>query len=136
MTDRTVTSGRATPSVRVWIEYATVGALAFQAAHLLEHAAQLAYWFMNPTHAPWLTPWAESGQNLLVVDGTAASGSELPQEGKAADLPKGKPLFASVVGSRERRFCKRPRCSGLSSAFVSMQPASAECGRRIVGRQC
>ena len=77
MTDRTVTSGRATPSVRVWIEYATVGALAFQAAHLVEHAAQLAYWFMNPTHAPWLTPWAESGQNLLVVDGTAASGSEL-----------------------------------------------------------
>ena len=59
------------------VEYATVGALAFQAFHLFEHVAQLVYWLIHPTQAPWLTPWAESGRDLLVVDGTAASGSEL-----------------------------------------------------------
>lgn len=77
MSERTMTPSRSTQSVRVWIEYVTVGALAFQVAHLFEHVAQLAYWLVHPAHAPWLTPWAESGRDLLVVDGTAASGSEL-----------------------------------------------------------
>ena len=77
MIERALTQDRARPDVRVWIEYATVGALAFQAAHLLEHTAQLAYWFMNPTQAPWLTPWAQTGRDLLVVDGPTASGNEV-----------------------------------------------------------
>lgn len=54
-----------------------VAALIFQVVHFVEHVAQLGYWMTHPTEAPWLTPWAMAGRDLLVVDGTPASGNEL-----------------------------------------------------------
>ena len=52
-------------------------ALLFQLIHLIEHAAQLGYWFANPSHRPWLTPWAEAGRDALAVDGMAGTGNEI-----------------------------------------------------------
>lgn len=52
-------------------------ALAFQLFHLIEHAAQLTYWSGNPTEAPWLTPWAITGRDVLAVDGTPGGGNEI-----------------------------------------------------------
>jgi hypothetical protein len=52
-------------------------ALVFQLVHFIEHVAQLGYWAMHTSSAPWLTPWAMAGRELLVVDGTPASGNEL-----------------------------------------------------------
>lgn len=57
--------------------YVAVGALAFQAVHLIEHAAQLGYWFLHPDRAPWLTPWAAEGRDVLAVGGDPKLGSEL-----------------------------------------------------------
>ena len=54
-----------------------VAALIIQMAHLIEHMAQLTYWSMNPSEAPWLTPWAVAGRDLLAVDGTPAGGNEI-----------------------------------------------------------
>ena len=54
-----------------------IAALVFQLVHLIEHVAQLGYWAMHTSSAPWLTPWAIAGRELLVVDGTPASGNEL-----------------------------------------------------------
>ncbi len=54
-----------------------VAGVAFQAVHFVEHIAQAMYWVANPTAPPWLTPWAVVGRDALVVDGTAASGTEL-----------------------------------------------------------
>lgn len=54
-----------------------VFALVFQVVHFVEHVAQLGYWISHPTEAPWLTPWAITGRNWLIVDGTPASGNEL-----------------------------------------------------------
>jgi hypothetical protein len=54
-----------------------VAALVFQVVHFIEHVAQLGYWMSHPASAPWLTPWAIAGRDLLVVDGTPASGNEL-----------------------------------------------------------
>lgn len=59
------------------LRYAAVGALVFQGAHLIEHVAQLAYWFSHPTQTPWLTPWAAEGRDLLAVGGEGAIGNEL-----------------------------------------------------------
>lgn len=57
--------------------YVAVGALAFQAVHLIEHAAQLGYWFLHPDRAPWLTPWAAEGRDALAVGGRTMLGGEL-----------------------------------------------------------
>lgn len=54
-----------------------VATLVFQVVHFIEHLAQLGYWMMHPSSAPWLTPWAMAGRDMLVVDGTPASGNEL-----------------------------------------------------------
>ena len=51
--------------------------LVFQLVHFVEHVAQLGYWAMHTSSAPWLTPWATAGRELLVIDGTHASGNEL-----------------------------------------------------------
>lgn len=51
--------------------------LAFQLFHFIEHVAQLAYWLGNPTKAPFLTPWATAGRDILAVDGTAGGGNEI-----------------------------------------------------------
>ena len=59
------------------IRDAAVVALVFQVVHFVEHMAQLSYWLANPTQAPWLTPWATVGRDVLAVDGTAGGGNEL-----------------------------------------------------------
>lgn len=59
------------------VQYAAVGGLAFQVVHLIEHVAQTAYWAAHPTEAPWLTPWATAGRDMLVVDGKVPTGNEL-----------------------------------------------------------
>lgn len=60
-----------------WAQYAVVGGLAFQVFHLLEHMLQTGYWFLNPTEAPFLTPWAAAGRDMLIVGGKVATGNEL-----------------------------------------------------------
>lgn len=59
------------------LKYLAVGALAFQVVHFIEHIAQLGYWLMHPVEAPWLTPWAAVGRDMLAVGGSAAIGNEL-----------------------------------------------------------
>lgn len=63
---------------RVLLGFALAG-LAFQAVHALEHVLQLAYWLWHPDEAPWLTPWASSGRDVLahVAGGSASAGNEL-----------------------------------------------------------
>lgn len=66
-------------SPRVWriVRDIAVAALVFQVVHFIEHVAQLGFWAAHPATAPWLTPWAVAGRDLLIVDGTPASGNEL-----------------------------------------------------------
>lgn len=73
MVDREITTGRITGLA----EYLAASALVFQAVHLIEHMAQLGYWFARPLEAPWLTPWAEAGRTQLAVGGNAALGNEI-----------------------------------------------------------
>ena len=49
---------------RFWRDTAVAG-VAFQVFHFLEHGLQLGYWFLHPTAAPWLTPWAVLGQRRV-----------------------------------------------------------------------
>jgi hypothetical protein len=44
---------------------------------MVEHLAQLGYWLANPTEKPWMTPWAVTAKDVLVVNGTPGSGNEL-----------------------------------------------------------
>lgn len=60
-----------------WAQYAVVGGLSFQVFHLLEHMLQTGYWFLHPTDAPFLTPWAAAGRDMLIVGGKVATGNEL-----------------------------------------------------------
>lgn len=60
-----------------WAQYVVVAGLAFQLVHLVEHMAQTGYWFLNPTEAPWMTPWAAAGRDILVVGGNVITGTEL-----------------------------------------------------------
>ncbi|MDH4116856.1 MAG: hypothetical protein OEX04_01080 [Acidimicrobiia bacterium] len=60
-----------------YAQYAAVGGLAFQLFHLLEHFAQTTYWALHPAEAPWLTPWAAAGRDLLVVGDKVVTGNEL-----------------------------------------------------------
>lgn len=64
-------------SVTRGVKYLAVAALAFQAVHFVEHLAQLGYWLMHPAEAPWLTPWAAGGRDLLAFSGRSALGNEL-----------------------------------------------------------
>lgn len=59
------------------LKYLAVSALAFQMVHLIEHVAQLGYWIARPLEAPWLTPWAIEGRDVLAADGNLALGNEL-----------------------------------------------------------
>jgi hypothetical protein len=52
-------------------------ALGVQAAHLLEHAAQLGYCVTHPRDAPWMSPWAMDLKHRLAVGGNHALGAEL-----------------------------------------------------------
>lgn len=54
-------------------------ALAFQMFHLAEHVLQAGYWLSHPSEAPWLTPWAGAGRDVLagVAGGSADTGAEL-----------------------------------------------------------
>jgi hypothetical protein len=63
-------------TIRV-LRYVAVAALAFQAVHLVEHLAQFGYWATHPSEAPWLTPWATQGRDVLAVGGEASVGNEL-----------------------------------------------------------
>lgn len=53
--------------------------LGFQVVHAFEHVLQLGYWAIHPTAAPWTTPWAVAGRDLLAgaADGQTGSGNEL-----------------------------------------------------------
>ena len=57
------------------LTHITVGAMAFQVAHFVEHGAQFAYWVAHPTATPWLTPWAEIARDSLSA--SPATGVEL-----------------------------------------------------------
>lgn len=57
------------------ITYIAVAGVGFQVAHFVEHVAQLGYWFAHPLEAPWLTPWAVFGRDMLA--GGGATGTEL-----------------------------------------------------------
>jgi len=51
---------------RIAILAVVLGAtFAFQGMHLVEHGAQLGYWMLHPTAAPWLTPWADEARDGL-----------------------------------------------------------------------
>lgn len=56
-----------------------IGGVAFQVFHVAEHLLQVGYWMMHPSQAPWLTPWAAAGRDILAtgVGGEAAGGAEL-----------------------------------------------------------
>lgn len=60
-----------------WAQNLAVAGIMFQVVHLVEHIAQTGYWFLNPTEAPWLTPWAVVGRDALVVGGRIVTGNEL-----------------------------------------------------------
>ncbi len=51
-------------SIVFWVAAA---GLSFQVVHALEHVLQLAYWLGHPTEAPWLTPWAGYGRDVLAT---------------------------------------------------------------------
>lgn len=78
MTITTFPQLKAPPGARVLVATALFG-LGFQLVHVVEHLAQTVYWVMHPTAAPWLTPWAATGRDVLAmtVDGNANSGNEL-----------------------------------------------------------
>lgn len=59
------------------ITYVAVAGVAFQVVHFIEHLAQLTYWFAHPLDAPWLTPWAVMGRDILAAGGEAITGAEL-----------------------------------------------------------
>jgi len=59
------------------ITYIAVAGVAFQVVHFIEHVAQLGYWFAHPLEAPWLTPWAVVGRDMLAAGGAAVTGTEL-----------------------------------------------------------
>lgn len=61
---------------RVWRDTAIAGVV-FQVIHFIEHGAQLGYWFLHPTAAPWLTPWAVTGRDALAAGGNTVLGNEL-----------------------------------------------------------
>jgi hypothetical protein len=69
-------SGTAASTIRK-AQYVAVAGIAFQIVHLVEHVAQTGYWFMHPADAPWLTPWAVVGRDMLVVGGRIVTGNEL-----------------------------------------------------------
>lgn len=59
-----------------WLLIGATG-IGFQVLHFIEHLAQLGYWALHPAHAPWLTPWAEVGRDVLAAGGHPSTGSEL-----------------------------------------------------------
>ena len=52
---------------RTGVVMAAVGLLGFQAFHVLEHGIQIGYWFGHPQAAPFLTPWAVVGRDVLAA---------------------------------------------------------------------
>lgn len=88
---------RLTTTALVWI---AVGGIAFQVFHFAEHLLQAGYWVLNPGEAPWLTPWAAAGRDVLAsaADGQAATGNELLHLGGNAVFLAG--LIAAVVAVR------------------------------------
>lgn len=74
-----VAARRARWSVARGLFVVAMGGLGFQIAHVLEHVLQAGYWVAHPTQAPWLTPWAVEGRDVLarLADGQPATGTEL-----------------------------------------------------------
>lgn len=74
--------------------------IAFQVFHFAEHLLQAGYWVVHPGEAPWLTPWAAAGRDVLAsaADGQAATGSELLHLGGNAVFLAG--VVAAVVAVR------------------------------------
>lgn len=62
--------------VRRGLLYVGIGAVVFQVAHFFEHILQAGYWLAHPTEAPWLTPWAAVGRDVLAAGGSKVSGTE------------------------------------------------------------
>jgi hypothetical protein len=73
----TVISRRGFLKAASGLKYLAVAALAFQAVHFFEHIAQLGYWLLHPTEAPWITPWAVPARDALAVTGHVHLGNEL-----------------------------------------------------------
>jgi hypothetical protein len=59
------------------LKYMAVAAFTFQGVHFLEHIAQLGYWLLHPSEAPWITPWAIPARDALAVAGEVPLGNEL-----------------------------------------------------------
>ncbi|MQA24625.1 MAG: hypothetical protein GEU94_03965 [Micromonosporaceae bacterium] len=55
----------------------TVGSAIFQVVHAVEHFAQVGYWVIHPTDAPWVTPWAAYLVTGLSPYGPPGMGVEL-----------------------------------------------------------
>ena len=77
MSTRTVP--HASSPTRTALVSLVVFCLGFQVVHALEHVLQLGYWVLHPSEAPWLTPWAVTGRDLLaaVSNGHPTTGNEL-----------------------------------------------------------
>lgn len=67
---------RSNPRTIRTVAYVAVAGVTFQVFHFIEHIAQLGYWFMHPTEAPWLTPWAATGRDILAAGGSPVTGTE------------------------------------------------------------
>lgn len=59
-----------------WLLVAAAG-IGFQVGHFVEHLAQLGYWAAHPSEAPWLTPWAAAGRDVLTFGGPPTTGVEV-----------------------------------------------------------
>lgn len=97
----------------VWVAVAGIG---FQVLHFAEHLLQAGYWVLHPVEAPWLTPWAGVGRDVLAsaTDGQAATGNELLHLGGNAVFFAG--LVAALLAVRSSaRWTRTP--SGLRGAL-------------------
>lgn len=94
-----------------------VAGLAFQVFHLFEHLIQLGYWFLHPTSAPYMTPWALDG-----VDGLGVWFDQLPGNvAPAAGGMEGLHLVGNVIflmGIVALRHVTPKPLPGVKTAFV------------------
>jgi hypothetical protein len=109
------------PAGAPWVRplvYVAAAAMAVQAVHFIEHLLQLGYWALNPTQAPWLTPWAAAGRDGLTPGTNTALGNEfLHLVGNSLFMAG---LVAMVVLSRLTRQ-PRARQSGRLTSAVTIQ---------------
>lgn len=79
MSTGTITLSPRPSTRRRLLQVAVLWGVGFQAFHAFEHVLQVGYWFLHPTAAPWLTPWAAVGRDIAAVPigGAEAGGAEL-----------------------------------------------------------